>query len=52
MPSGIQQESRIKPFLRAREPAVIEAVRAFDATGTSDKVGVFTVMRRWKNEFK
>ncbi|MDB5946087.1 MAG: gloB [Ramlibacter sp.] len=52
LPSSIGLERRINPFLRTREPAVIEAARAFDARATPDEVGVFAAIRQWKNEFR
>lgn len=52
LPSSIGLERRINPFLRTREPAVIEAARAFDARTTDDEVGVFAAIRQWKNEFR
>ena len=52
LPSSIGIERRINPFLRTREGAVIEAARAFDASTTTDEVGVFAAIRQWKNEFR
>jgi hydroxyacylglutathione hydrolase len=52
LPSSIGRERRINPFLRTREPAVIEAARAFDARTTKDEVGIFATIRQWKNEFR
>ena len=53
LPSTLAQEMKINPFLRTREPAVTEAARAHaghEAAG--DDVGVFAVIRQWKNEFR
>ena len=52
LPSSIGMERRINPFLRTRESAVVEAAKAFDATTTTDEVGVFAAIRQWKNEFR
>ncbi len=51
LPSSMLRERRINPFLRSREPAVIEAVRRFD-TSAADAVSVFAALRQWKNEFR
>ena len=47
-----RESRRIQSFLRTREPAVIEAARAFDARTTQDQAGVFAAIRPWKNEFR
>ncbi|MBI2771069.1 MAG: hydroxyacylglutathione hydrolase [Burkholderiales bacterium] len=52
LPSNIDLERHINPFLRTRESAVMEAARAFDAETTHDEVGVFAAIRQWKNEFR
>ena len=52
LPSSIAQEQRINPFLRTREPAVIAAAKAFDASGATDDTGVFAAIRQWKNDFR
>lgn len=51
LPSRIAAERRFNPFLRAREPAVIEAVRAHDPGCGTDPVEVFAALRRWKDGF-
>jgi hydroxyacylglutathione hydrolase len=51
LPSTIEQELRINPFLRSRAAAVTASVLAFDPSA-SDDVSVFASLRRWKNEFK
>ncbi len=51
LPSSIAQELQINPFLRSREPTVMQAAQAFDAHAT-DEVGVFAALRQWKNEFR
>ena len=52
LPSTIEQEKRINPFLRTRESTVMEAARALDAETTKDETGVFAAIRQWKNEFR
>lgn len=51
LPSTIGTERAINPFLRSREPAVIEAVHAH-APQANDEVAVFAALRQWKNEFR
>ena len=51
LPSTIEVERRINPFLRAREAGVRAAARQRDANAQDD-VAVFAAIRQWKNEFK
>ncbi len=51
LPSTILLERQINPFLRSREPAVVEAVQRF-AASANDEVSVFAALRQWKNEFR
>ena len=51
LPSSIGTERAINPFLRSREPAVIQSVRSH-APQATDEVAVFAALRQWKNEFK
>ncbi len=52
LPSTIAQEKAVNPFLRSREADVIDAARAHDAPNAIGEVGVFAVLRQWKNEFR
>lgn len=52
LPSTIEQERRINPFLRTRLPGVAQAARTHDAATRQDDVAVFATIRQWKNEFK
>ena len=52
LPSTIEQEKRINPFLRTRLPGVAEAARRHDPATPQDEVAVFAAIRQWKNEFK
>jgi hydroxyacylglutathione hydrolase len=52
LPSTIDQEKRINPFLRTRQPGVAQASRAHDGATQQDDVAVFATLRQWKNEFK
>jgi hydroxyacylglutathione hydrolase len=51
LPSSIEREQRINPFLRCSEPAVVEAGLREGATGSSP-VAVFAALREWKNRFR
>ncbi len=52
LPSSIEQEKQINPFLRTRLPGVVQAARAHDAATPPDEAGVFATLRNWKNQFK
>ncbi|WP_028605208.1 hydroxyacylglutathione hydrolase [Ottowia thiooxydans] len=51
LPSSIGMERAINPFLRSREAAVTQAVRAHAVT-TTDDAAVFAALREWKNNFR
>jgi len=50
VPSSMSDERATNPFLRAAEPAVIDAAKSRGAAG--DPVSVFAAIREWKNNFK
>jgi hydroxyacylglutathione hydrolase len=52
LPSTIDQEKRINPFLRTRLAAVAQAARGFDAATPEDDPAVFAAIREWKNVFR
>lgn len=52
LPARIGTERAVNPFLRSREAAVTQAVRAHAALATNDEVAVFAALRQWKNEFR
>jgi hydroxyacylglutathione hydrolase len=52
LPSTIELERRINPFLRTRLPGVVQAARHFKGAPTQDDVAVFAAIREWKNEFR
>jgi hydroxyacylglutathione hydrolase len=52
LPSSIELEKQINPFLRTREPAVVQAARGHDAATAPDEVSVFATLRAWKNGFR
>jgi hydroxyacylglutathione hydrolase len=51
LPSTIERERAINPFLRSRERDVVQSVRAQAASAT-DEVAVFAALREWKNNFQ
>lgn len=51
LPSRIDLERAVNPFLRCHEPAVAARARDRDPTATS-AVEVFRALREWKNEFR
>lgn len=52
LPSTIDVEKGINPFLRTRQPAVAQAALAHGAADPADEVAVFAALRQWKNEFR
>ena len=50
LPSTMAQERQINPFLRTRQPALIQAAQGFDASAR-DEVSIFAALRQWKNTF-
>jgi hydroxyacylglutathione hydrolase len=51
VPSTLAQESRVNPFLRCREPGVIEYARSHGALAL-DPVSVFSLVRKHKDSFR
>src|SRR5262245_24085516 len=51
LPSTIGEEKATNPFLRAREPAVVDSVNKYLGLRVSDPVRVFAAIRDWKNKF-
>jgi hydroxyacylglutathione hydrolase len=52
LPSTIDQEKQINPFLRTRLPGVAQVAVEHGAVTPQDEVAVFAAIRQWKNEFK
>lgn len=50
LPSSLALERQINPFLRTRQPALIQAAQSFDAKAHDD-VSTFAALRQWKNQF-
>ncbi|HZN86694.1 MAG TPA: hydroxyacylglutathione hydrolase [Burkholderiales bacterium] len=51
LPSTLGEERATNPFLRWREPAVIESANKYLGARVSDPVRVFAAIRDWKNRF-
>lgn len=52
LPSSIQVEKQINPFLRSREATVRQAAASHDPLASTDDVSVFATLRSWKNVFR
>ncbi len=50
LPSSIELEKQINPFLRTQEPGVAAAARRFDPSAQSP-AEIFAALRTWKNQF-
>ncbi|HYX62593.1 MAG TPA: hydroxyacylglutathione hydrolase [Burkholderiales bacterium] len=51
LPSTLGDEKATNPFLRCREPAVIESANKYLGSRIADPAGVFAAIREWKNRF-
>jgi hydroxyacylglutathione hydrolase len=51
VPAPLNLEKQTNPFLRATEPAVIEAASAYAGTALQDPIDVFRTLRMWKDSF-
>jgi len=51
LPSSIEQERRINPFMRCDQAEVVQSALAQGATHP-DETAVFTALREWKNNFR
>lgn len=51
LPSTVERERAINPFLRVREPQVAQAIHQQEP-GASDPVSLFAALRRWKDGFR
>jgi hydroxyacylglutathione hydrolase len=52
LPSSLQTERAMNPFLRSRLPTVHAAVAGFAGCAGLDPVETFAQLREWKNQFK
>lgn len=51
LPSSIDREKQINPFLRTAEPAVVASAQSQMPRPSADPVAVFAALREWKNRF-
>jgi hydroxyacylglutathione hydrolase len=51
LPSTLGDEKATNPFLRCREPAVIDSANKYLGARIADPVRVFAAIRDWKNKF-
>jgi hydroxyacylglutathione hydrolase len=51
LPSTLRDEKATNPFLRCREPAVIDSANKYLGARIADPVKVFAAIRDWKNRF-
>jgi hydroxyacylglutathione hydrolase len=51
LPSTLADEKATNPFLRCREPAVVESANKYLGARLADPVRVFAAIRDWKNRF-
>ena len=51
LPSTLGEEKATNPFLRCREPAVVDSANKYLGARVSDPVRVFAAIRDWKNTF-
>ena len=51
LPSSIDREQQVNPFLRCEQPEVVASALGQGATDSSP-VAVFTALREWKNNFR
>lgn len=52
VPTSLAQELLVNPFLRCTSFEVISAVQRYSGQNIKDPVGIFTVLRNWKDGFK
>jgi hydroxyacylglutathione hydrolase len=52
VPSTVERECRVNPFLRADSPALKESASAHAGRPLTDAVEVFAELRRWKDGYK
>jgi hydroxyacylglutathione hydrolase len=51
LPSTLGEEKATNPFLRCREPAVVESANKYLGARIGDPAQVFAAIREWKNRF-
>lgn len=51
LPSTLEIEHQINPFLRSEQPTIVASARRFDADGVA-RIGAFSTLREWKNQYR
>ncbi len=51
LPSSIDTERQINPFLRSEQPSIIASANRFDAPAVQ-RDGTFATLRQWKNQYR
>jgi hydroxyacylglutathione hydrolase len=51
LPSSVEQEIKVNPFLRCAEPDVIQSALTHGAASPSP-TDVFAALRQWKNDYR
>ncbi len=51
LPSTIDTEREINPFMRSEQPTIIASARRFDDSGV-EAHGAFATLRQWKNQYR
>ena len=52
VPSTLGEEKQTNPFLRYREPGIVNTLRAHAHLSSNDPVAAFAALREWKNSFR
>ena len=52
LPSSVGQECAVNPFLRSRQPTVVQSVVGARGADPHDAVAVFAALRQWKNDHR
>ena len=52
VPSTIGIEKQTNPFLRCREPSVVQTLQAEGRLTGEDPIAAFAALREWKNDFR
>ena len=52
LPTSLELEKRVNPFLRVSQPSVVAAVKREQGAAPKDDVATFASLRRWKDNFK
>lgn len=51
LPSSMQKEKAINPFMRTNQAAIVAAAASRNGEKPADEVAVFAAVRKWKDEF-